>query len=194
MQTVTTCNVCGGEGQVIANTCRTCHGTGVEQGEDMITVPIPAGVADGMQLNVSGKGNLGERNGIAGDLLIVIEEIEDPKLKRDGDNLLFDLYITFIDAALGTQVEIPTVDGKAKIKIDAGTQGGKVLRLKGKGLPRVNSYHKGDLLVNINVWTPQQLSAEERKMLEKLRDSENFKPNPGKGDKSFFEKMKEFFN
>ena len=194
MQTVTTCNVCGGEGQVIANTCRTCHGTGVEQGEDMITVPIPAGVADGMQLNVSGKGNLGERNGIAGDLLIVIEEIEDPKLKRDGDNLLFDLYITFIDAALGTQVEIPTVDGKAKIKIDEGTQGGKVLRLKGKGLPRVNSYHKGDLLVNINVWTPQQLSADERKMLEKLRDSENFKPNPGKGDKSFFEKMKEFFN
>lgn len=194
MQTVTTCNVCNGEGQVIANTCKTCHGSGIEQGEETINIPIPAGVADGMQLNVSGKGNMGERNGIPGDLFIVIDEVEDPNLKRDGDNLLYDLYITFVDATLGTQVEVPTVDGKAKIKIDAGTQGGKVLRLKGKGLPRVNSYHKGDLLVNINVWTPQQLSADEKKILEKLRDSENFKPKPGKGDKSFFEKMKEFFN
>lgn len=194
MQTVTTCNVCNGEGQVIANICKTCHGSGIEQGEETINIPIPAGVADGMQLNVSGKGNMGERNGVPGDLLIVIDEIEDPQLKRDGDNLLYDLYITFVDAALGTQAEVPTVDSKAKIKIESGTQGGKVLRLKGKGLPRVNSYHKGDLLVNINVWTPQQLSAEEKKILEKLRDSENFKPKPGKGDKSFFEKMKEFFN
>ncbi len=194
MQTTTTCPTCNGEGQVIANRCKACHGSGTEQGEETITVPIPAGVADGMQLNVSGKGNMGERNGVPGDLFIVIEEIEDTLLKRDQDNLLFDLYITFADAALGTTVEVPTVDGKAKIKIDPGTQGGKVLRLKAKGLPRVNSYHKGDLLVNINVWTPQSLSSEEKKILEKLRDSENFKPKPGKGDKSFFEKMKEYFN
>jgi molecular chaperone DnaJ len=194
MQTTSTCNVCNGEGSVIANRCKTCHGTGLEHGEETITIPIPAGVAEGMQLNVTGKGNMGERNGMAGDLLIVIEEIEDAQLKRDGDNLLYDLYITFIDATLGTHVEVPTVDAKAKIKIEAGTQGGKVLRLKGKGLPRVNTHHKGDLLVNINVWTPQHLSSEEKKILEKLRDSENFKPNPGKGDKSFFEKMKEYFN
>ncbi len=194
MQTTTTCPACNGEGQVIANRCKTCHGTGTEQGEETITVPIPAGVADGMQLNVNGKGNMGERNGVPGDLLIVIEEVEDPQLKRDGDNLLFDLYITFVDAALGTNIEVPTVDGKAKIKIEPGTQGGKVLRLKGKGVPRVNSYHRGDLLVNINVWTPQALSSEEKKLLEKLRDSDNFKPRPGKGDKSFFEKMKEYFN
>lgn len=194
MQTTTTCPTCNGEGQVIANRCKACHGSGTEQGEETITVPIPAGVADGMQLNVSGKGNMGERNGVPGDLFIVIEEIEDSLLKRDQDNLLFDLYITFADAALGTTVEVPTVDGKAKIKIEPGTQGGKVLRLKAKGLPRVNSYHKGDLLVNINVWTPQSLSVEERKILEKLRDSENFKPKPGKGEKSFFEKMKEYFN
>lgn len=194
MQTTTTCPTCNGEGQVIANRCKACHGSGTEQGEETITVPIPAGVADGMQLNVSGKGNMGERNGVPGDLFIVIEEIEDPLLKRDQDNLLFDLYITFADAALGTTVEVPTVDGKAKIKIEPGTQGGKVLRLKAKGLPRVNSYHKGDLLVNINVWTPQSLSVEERKILEKFRDSENFKPKPGKGEKSFFEKMKEYFN
>ena len=147
-----------------------------------------------MQLNVSGKGNAAERGGIPGDLYVVIEEIADELLQRDGDNLLFDLYISFIDAAMGTAVEVPTVDGKAKIKIEPGTQGGKVLRLKGKGLPQVNSQHRGDLLVNINVWTPQTLSSDERKILEKLRLSENFKPKPGKGDKSFFEKMKEYFN
>jgi molecular chaperone DnaJ len=194
MQTITTCPTCNGEGQTIVNKCKACTGNGTQQSEEVISIQIPAGVAEGMQLNVQGKGNAAERGGIPGDLLVIIEEVEHPNLVRDGDHLIHDLYISFIDATLGTSVEIPTLDGKAKIKIDAGTQGGKVLRLKGKGLPSVNSHYKGDLLVNINVWTPQQLSSEEKKALEKLRESENFKPNPGKGDKSFFERMKEYFN
>lgn len=194
MQTTSTCPSCNGEGQTIANKCKTCHGQGITHGEEVITIQVPAGVGEGMQLSVSGRGNAAPRGGIAGDLIVAIEEIEDDKLKRDGNNLLFDLYISFADASLGTTVEIPTIEGKAKIKIDPGTQGGKVLRLKGKGLPEVNSYHRGDLLVNINVWTPQTLSSEERKILEKLRESQNFIPHPGKGDKSFFERMKEYFN
>ena len=194
MQTITTCPTCNGEGQTIVNKCKACSGNGTQQSEEVISIQIPAGVAEGMQLNVQGKGNAAERGGIPGDLLVIIEEVEHPNLVRDGDHLIHDLYISFIDATLGTSVEIPTLDGKAKIKIDAGTQGGKVLRLKGKGLPSVNSHYKGDLLVNINVWTPQQLSSEEKKALEKLRESENFKPNPGKGDKSFFERMKEYFH
>ena len=194
MQTITTCPTCNGEGQTIVNKCKACSGNGTQQSEEVISIQIPAGVAEGMQLNVQGIGNAAERGGIPGDLLVIIEEVEHPNLVRDGDHLIHDLYISFIDATLGTSVEIPTLDGKAKIKIDAGTQGGKVLRLKGKGLPSVNSHYKGDLLVNINVWTPQQLSSEEKKALEKLRESENFKPNPGKGDKSFFERMKEYFH
>lgn len=193
MQTTSTCPACNGEGQTIANKCKTCQGHGTVYGEEVITINIPAGVAEGMQMTVSGKGNAAERGGIAGDLLVVIEEAEDEHLKRDGHNLLYDLYISFSDAALGTSLEVPTIDGKAKIKIDPGTQPGKVLRLKGKGLPEVNSYHKGDLLINVNVWTPQQLTSEERKTLEKFRAAENFQPKPGKGEKSFFEKMKEYF-
>ncbi len=194
MQTTSTCPTCNGEGQVITNKCKSCHGSGLQQGEEVITINIPAGVAEGMQLNVSGKGNAAERGGVPGDLLIIVEEIQHTDLQRDGDNLYYDLYINFSDASLGTSVEIPTLDGKAKVKVDAGTQSGKVLRLKGKGLPHLNSYSKGDLLVNINVWTPQNLTSEEKKLLEKLRDSENFKPRPGKNDKSFFERMKEYFN
>lgn len=194
MQTTSTCPTCNGEGQTIANKCKTCHGQGIEHGEEVISIQIPAGVGDGMQLSVSGKGNAAPRGGVPGDLIVAIEEIEDEKLKRDGNNLLYDLYISFVDATLGTTVEIPTIEAKAKIKIDPGTQGGRVLRLKGKGLPQVNSYNKGDLLVNINVWTPQSLTAEEKKALEKLRESDNFKPHPGKGDKSFFDRMKEYFN
>ena len=155
---------------------------------------MPAGVADGMQLSMSGKGNAAPRGGVNGDLLIVVEEEEHDTLKRDGHNLFYECYVNFADAALGISVEIPTVDGKAKIKIDPGTQSGKVLRLKGKGLPDVNSYHKGDLLVNINVWTPQNLSSEEKKIMEDLRNSKNFHPNPGKNSKSFFERMKEYFD
>jgi molecular chaperone DnaJ len=194
MQTITTCPTCNGEGQVIASKCKACHGKGTQMGEEVISINIPAGVGEGMQLSVSGKGNAAERGGIPGDLLIVIEEIPHEHLQRDGDQLIYDLYINFVDAAIGYSAEVPTLEGKAKIKIEPGTQGGKVLRLKGKGIPKLNSYSRGDLLVNINVWTPQQLSSEEKKTLEKLRDSENFKPKPGKGDKSFFERMKEYFN
>ena len=194
MQTTSTCPTCNGEGQVITNKCKTCHGTGLQHGEEVITINIPAGVAEGMQLNVSGKGNAAERGGVPGDLLIVIEEIPHTVLQRDGDNLYYDLYINFADSALGTSVEIPAIEGKLKIKIEPGTHSGKVLRLKNKGISNVNGYSKGDLLVNINVWTPQHLNSEEKKILEKLRDSENFKPHPGKNDKSFFERMKEHFN
>ena len=194
MQTITTCPTCNGEGQIIASKCKACHGNGTQHGEEVISINIPAGVGEGMQLTVSGKGNAAERGGIPGDLLIVIEETPHEYLLRDGDHLIYDLYISFIDATLGTAIEVPTLEGKAKIKIDPGTQGGKVLRLKGKGIPAINSYSRGDLLVNINVWTPQQLSSEEKKTLEKFRESENFIPKPGKGDKSFFERMKEYFN
>jgi len=194
MRTAATCPTCHGEGQIIENKCKSCHGSGVERAEEIISINIPAGVGEGMQLTVSGKGNAAERGGIAGDLFVVIEEEKHPYLQRDGNQLLYDLYLNFADAALGTTVEIPTVGGKAKVKIEAGTQAGKVLRLKGKGLPSVQGYGKGDLLVNINVWTPQHLSSEEKKAMEKLRNSENFQPNPGKGDKSFYDKMKEFFN
>jgi len=194
MRTTSTCPTCQGEGQVIANKCRKCNGSGLERSEEVISINIPAGVAEGMQLSVSGRGNAAERGGIPGDLLVVIEEEPHAHLQRDGNQLLYDLYISFPEASVGTGVEIPTLEGKAKIKIDPGTQAGKVLRLKGKGLPSVNGYGRGDLLVNINVWTPQNLSAEEKKVMEQLRQSPNFKPNPGKGDKSFYEKMKEFFH
>lgn len=194
MRTTTTCPTCNGEGQTIQHKCKSCHGNGLQHGEEVITINIPAGVGEGMQLTVSGKGNAAERGGISGDLFIVIEEIKHAYLQRDGNNLLYDLYINFADAALGLSTEIPIVDGKAKIKIDPGTHAGKVMRLKGKGLPSVNGYGKGDLLININVWTPQSISNEEKKILEQLRNSPNFKPNPGKGDKTFYEKMKEFFN
>jgi molecular chaperone DnaJ len=194
MQTTSTCPTCNGEGQTITAKCKTCQGHGITYGEEVITINIPAGVAEGMQMNMSGKGNAAERGGIPGDLLVLIEETEDPVLKRDGHNLLYDLYINFSDAALGVSTEVPTIEGKAKIKIEPGTQPGKVLRLKGKGLPELNTYHKGDLLINVNVWTPQHLTADEKKILEKLRTAENFQPKPGKGEKSFFEKMKEYFN
>jgi molecular chaperone DnaJ len=193
MQTATTCPACGGEGQIIKDKCKSCYGDGIVREEEVISINIPAGVAEGMQLSMSGKGNAAARGGIPGDLLIAIEEIEHEELKRDGNNLFYEKNISFVDAALGTQVEIPTVDGKAKIKIDAGTQSGKVLRLKGKGLPDVNGYQRGDLLVNIQVWTPQKLSKEETATLEKLRTSDNFIPNPNTKDKSFFERMKQYF-
>lgn len=194
MQTTSTCPACSGEGQVIKEKCKTCFGDGIVRGEEIISINIPAGVSNDMQLSLSGKGNAAPRGGIAGDLLVVIEEIEHPQLKRDGNNLHYDHYLNFADASLGTSIEVPTIDGKAKVKIDPGTQAGKILRLRGKGLPNINGYDKGDLLVNINVWTPQTLSAEEKKMLEKFRTSENFKPNPSSKDKSFFERMREYFS
>ena len=193
MQTTSTCPTCNGEGTQITSKCTVCHGDGVVRGEETISINIPAGVSEGMQLSMGGKGNAAPRGGVPGDLIILIEEIPHETLKRDGNNVVYDLHISFIDAALGTSIEVPTIDGKAKIKIDPGTQGGRMLRLKGKGVPEVNSYHRGDQLIHINVWTPKALSREERELLEKLQNSPNFKPNPGKNEKSFFERMKEYF-
>jgi molecular chaperone DnaJ len=193
MQTASTCPSCDGEGQIIKEKCKSCYGDGIVKGEEVISINIPAGVAEGMQLSMQGKGNAAARGGVPGDLLIVIEETEHPTLKRDGNNLLYNLFISVPEVILGTSAEINTLDGKAKIKIDAGTQSGKVLRLRGKGLPNINGYEKGDLLVNVNVWTPQTLNKEEKQLLEKLRDSENFKPNPSQKERGFFSRMKEYF-
>lgn len=194
MQTVTTCPTCNGEGSTIASKCPNCKGEGRVHAEETITLDIPAGVKDGMQLSVSRQGNAGERGGPPGDLIIVIEEETHKELQRDGLNVIYDLFLSFPDAVFGTQVEVPTVDGHAKVKIPPGTQSGKILRLKGKGFPSVNSYEKGDQLVHINVWTPQNLSSEEKAMMEKLKNAQNFKPHPEKNEKSFFDKMKEMFS
>jgi molecular chaperone DnaJ len=194
MQTQTTCGTCHGEGRIVKDKCGSCHGDGIVREEEVISINIPAGVADGMQLSLSGKGNAAPRGGINGDLLILIEEEEHPQLRREGNHLIYQLNISFPDAALGTSVEIPTVDGKAKIKIEPGTQSGKVLRLKGKGLPDVNSYGRGDLLVEMSIYTPVQLTSEEKKALEDFRASKNFEPNPSKKEKGFFDRMKEYFD
>ncbi|WP_418360074.1 molecular chaperone DnaJ [Sphingobacterium detergens] len=194
MQTTSTCPTCNGEGVEITAKCTTCRGEGLERGEETIAINIPAGVSEGMQLSMSGKGNAAPRGGIPGDLIILIEEVPHESLKRDGLNVIYDLYINFVDATLGTSVEVPTIDGKAKIKIEPGTQGGKILRLKGKGIPEVNSYHKGDQLVYVNIWTPKAVSNEEKELLNKLKESPNFKPQPGKSEKSFFERIKEYFD
>jgi molecular chaperone DnaJ len=194
MQTVTTCATCNGEGSTITAKCQVCKGDGRVYGEEMVSVDIPAGVQEGMQLSLSGKGNTGERGGYPGDLIILVEEEPHPQLHRDGQNVAFDLFITFPDAVFGTNVEVPTIDGKAKIKIPPGTQSGKIFRLKGKGFPEVNGYSKGDQLIQVNVWTPQNLNGDERDMLERLNNSKNFQPHPDKNDKSFFEKIKEAFS
>lgn len=193
MQTTQTCHVCGGEGKIITNKCTKCHGEGIVKDTEVISLDIPAGVAEGMQLSVSGKGNAARRGGVNGDLIVLIQEEKHPDLVRDGNDLIYGLYLNFAEAALGAPVEIPTVDGKVKIKIDPGTQPGKILRLRGKGLPEVNGYGKGDLLVNINVWVPKTLSKEEQKLVGQLADSENFQPKPSSDDKNFFERMKSFF-
>lgn len=193
MQTTSTCPTCNGSGSQITAKCGSCHGEGVVRGEETITINIPAGVSDGMQLSMSGKGNAAPNGGVPGDLIILIEEIPHETLKREGNNVVYDLHVSIVDAALGYSAEVPTIDGKAKIKIEPGTQSGKLLRLKGKGIPEINSYHRGDEIIHINIWTPKALSAEERAILERLRESPNFKPQPGKNDKSFFEKMKEYF-
>lgn len=193
MQTTATCPTCHGSGQQITAKCNACHGEGTVRGEETITINIPAGVSEGMQLSMAGKGNAAPNGGIPGDLIILIEELPHETLKREGNNIVYDLHVSIIDAAIGASVEVPTIDGKAKIKIDPGTQSGKLLRLKGKGIPEVNSYHRGDEIIHVNIWTPKALSSEERAMLEKLRESPNFKPQPGKNDKSFFDKMKEYF-
>lgn len=192
MVSASTCAVCGGSGQIVDKKPAEADSKGLIIKEEIISINIPGGVGEGMQLSMSGKGNE-TPGGIPGDLLIVIEEAEDKVLQRDGNNVVYDLYISFIDAALGSSIEVPTIDGRVKIKIDPGTQSGKMLRLKGKGIKDINGYSRGDQLIMVNVWTPTQLSKDERAMLESLKNSENFKPDPGKQDKSFFDKMKEFF-
>ena len=193
MQTTTTCPNCQGSGQSISHKCSKCKGLGHELGYETIDISIPAGVEHDMQLSLRGKGNAGSRGGRSGDLLVHIIEKAHQDFSRDGQNIHHDLYVNFVDAALGTQAEVPTLKGKAKVKIPSGTQSGKILRLKGLGLPSVQSYGKGDQLVHVHIWTPKNLSSEETALLEKLRRSDNFKPRPGKEEKSFFEKMKEAF-
>lgn len=193
MQTTSACPNCDGEGRIIRTKCTHCYGEGIVKGDEVITVKIPAGVGNGMQMTVSGKGNAARRGGVNGDLLILIEEEDHGELVRDGNDLIYGLYLSFPDAALGSTVEIPTVDGKVKIKIEPGTQPGKILRLRGKGLPEVNGYGHGDLLVNINVWIPKNLNKDEKKIIEKFNESSSFKPNPDRNDKSFFERMRNMF-
>ncbi len=192
MRTRTTCSTCGGEGKVIKNKCKACSGEGVVYGEEIVTVKIPAGVGEGMQLSMRQKGNAGKHNGIAGDLLILVEEEADKSLIRDGNNLVYNLLLSFPTAALGGTVEIPTIDGKAKVKIEPGTQPGKVLRLRGKGLPDVNGYGTGDLVVNVSIYVPETLSKEEKNVLEKLEDSDNFQPDTSIKEK-IFKKFKSLF-
>jgi len=193
MQTTSTCPACGGEGRTISDKCPSCAGNGVVRGEEVISINIPAGVAEGMQLSLSGKGNAAARGGIPGDLIVLIEEQKHPHLVRDGSNLLYEHFISFPEAALGNSIEVPTLEGKARIRIEPGTQSGKVLRLKGKGLPSVDNYNRGDLLVSLNVWTPENLTREERQILEKLMDADNFQPKPSGREKNFYERMREYF-
>jgi molecular chaperone DnaJ len=193
MQTTSTCPSCGGEGKTITSKCDSCYGEGIVKETEVVTLNIPAGVAEGMQMSVAGKGNAARRGGMNGDLLVVIEEEKHPELIRDGNDLIYYLYLSVPDAALGVPIEVPTVEGKVKIKVEPGTQPGKILRLRGKGLPEINGYGKGDLLVNISVWVPKNLTREESDILEKLRNSENFEPRPTREDKNFFERVKSIF-
>ena len=193
MQTTSVCPSCGGEGKTITKKCPACYGEGVVQKEEVIKINIPAGVGKGMQMTVGGKGNAPRRGGENGDLLVVIDEEEHPELIREGNDLIYNLFISIPDAVLGTHVEVPTVDTNVKIKIEPGTQPGKILRLRGKGLPEVNGYGRGDLLVNVNVWIPKTMSKEESKIFEKFKDSDSFIPAPDKNDKGFFDRMKGYF-
>ncbi len=194
MQTVTTCPTCNGEGSIVTNKCAVCKGEGRVFGEETVNINIPAGVQEGMQLSLSGKGNAGERGGAPGDLIILIEEEAHKELQRDGLNVAYELHISFPDAAFGINAEVPTIDGRAKIKIPPGTQSGRIFRLKGKGFPEVNGYGRGDQLIHVNIWTPQILTHDEKEMLTQMNNSPNFKPQPGKTEKSFFDKVKEVFS
>ena len=195
-QTVTysTCQQCGGEGKIIKNPCRSCGGTGLVRKRETIKVKIPAGVEAGMQLTLQGEGHAAKNNGINGDLLVVIEECDHPNLRREGNNLYYTKIISVTDAILGAEVTVPCLDGDYKIKVEAGTQSGEVVRLKGRGLPSVNGYGGvGDMYVKIAVWIPKKLSREEKAVIESLKDKEGFKPDPSKEDKSFFERLKDLF-
>ncbi|UAB81276.1 molecular chaperone DnaJ [Marixanthomonas sp. SCSIO 43207] len=194
MQTATTCSTCGGSGQIVDQKPTNADAHGMLSTEETVSIKIPAGVVDGMQLKVSGKGNDAPGNGIAGDLLVAIEEKDHPTLQREGDNLHYDLYVSIPDATLGASKEIDTVTGKVRIKIEPGVQSGKILRLRNKGIPSINGYGSGDLLVHVNVWTPKTLSKEQRAFFEKMSEDEHFQPKPEKEDKSFFEKVKDMFS
>jgi len=194
MQTTTQCPNCHGTGSIVVEPCTKCRGEGRTIEEEMIDIDIPGGVEDGMQLTMRGRGNAGIKGGPAGDLLISIEVKPHADLKRDGNNLIFELYLSFPDAAIGCSVDVPTLSGPVKIKIPAGTQSGKIFRLNGKGLPSVQAYGKGDELIYVNIWTPKKISDDEKKILEKLNASPNFKPQPSKTEKGFFERMKDYFS
>ena len=194
MQTAAPCNVCGGAGQTIDKKPADADAQGLKVAEETVTIKIPAGVVDGMQLKVSGKGNEAPGHGISGDLLVAIEEADHDTLQREGDNLHYDMYISLPDAVLGTSKEIDTVTGKVRIKVEAGVQSGKILRLRGKGIPSINGYGKGDLLVHVNVWTPKTLNKEQKDFFENMRDDDHFSPKPESSDKSFFEKVKDMFS
>lgn len=193
MQTQTTCPTCGGEGKIITKKCAECNGEGVVRDEEIITINIPAGVAEGMQLSMSGKGNAARHGGINGDLLILVEEEPHPELIRDENDLLYNLLLSVPTAAMGGTVEVPTIDGRAKVKIDPGTQPGKVLRLRNKGLPSINSYGTGDLLVNVSIYIPETLSADEKKVMESLEKSDNFQPKKSIKEK-IFSKFRHMFD
>ncbi|MBL7963923.1 MAG: molecular chaperone DnaJ [Flavobacteriales bacterium] len=193
MQTVSTCPHCGGIGQTVSKRAPGSDEHGLVREETVVPIRIPAGVEEGMQLNISGMGNEAPAGGIPGDLLVVIEEEQHPELKRDGRNLHYEAFISMVEAALGTSIEVPLVQGKAKVKVEPGTQSNHTLRLRGKGLPSVNAHGHGDLFVHVAVWTPTDLSKEERAALEKLRSSPGFQPKPTAKDKNFFERVKEMF-
>ena len=194
MQTTVTCPTCNGRGEIITSKCGTCRGEGVTYTEETIELDIPAGVSEGMQITFRGKGSAGKYGGQPGDLLVVVAEKEHDHFERDGQSLIYDLYVNFADLALGASVEVPTLDGRVKIKIPEGTQAGKIFRLKGKGLPEVQAYGKGDLLIHVNVWTPKKLSSDEKRILEQLRESDNFNPSPDKSSKSFLGRMRDIFS
>lgn len=194
MQTATACSACGGAGQTIDSRPKDADAQGMILREETVSIKIPAGVESGMQLKVTGKGNEAPGNGVPGDLLVAIETVEHPTLKREGDNLHYDLYISMPDAVLGTSKEIDTVGGKVRIKLEAGIQSGKILRLRNKGIQSLNGYGSGDLLVHVSVWTPRELTREQREFFERMQEDSNFEPKPEKSDKSFFEKVKDMFS
>lgn len=193
MQTSSACTTCNGEGKTIIKKCAHCNGEGAIREDEIIPIRIPAGVAEGMQLSLSGKGNAARRGGVNGDLLIVVEEEQDPNLIRDENDVIFNLFLSFPMAVLGGSVEVPTIEGVAKVKIEPGTQPGKVLRLRNKGLPSVNGFGKGDQLVNVNVYVPESLSDKERKIIENMQESDNFIPTAS-AKKNLFNKFKKMFD
>ncbi|MFY0481896.1 molecular chaperone DnaJ [Flavobacterium sp. PLA-1-15] len=195
MQSASTCPACGGSGQILDKKPNNADAQGMILEDETVSIKIPAGVVDGMQLKVANKGNDAPgNNSLPGDLIVAIEEIEHETLKREGENLHLDLYISFAEAVLGVSKDIDAVNGKVRIKLEEGIQSGKILRLKGKGIPSVNGYGNGDLLVHVNVWTPKTLSKEQKQFFEKSLTDENFIPHPEKSDKSFFEKVKDMFS